>query len=201
MKKVGIMGGTFNPIHIGHLIIAERAREQLELDEVLFMPCGVPYKKNKEYVLPKDIRTQMTKLAIEDNPFFNLSTIEVDKEGITYTYETLEQLRKDNVNAEYYFIMGADSLMAIEYWKEPEKIFASCHIPAAVRDGKTISEIEAQAAYLKDKYGADIIPLDIDNISISSSMIRNMIKECRSIRYFVPEPVYDYIIKNKLYKQ
>lgn len=200
MKKTGIMGGTFNPIHMGHLIIAEKAREQFHLDEVLFMPCGTPYTKNSDDILPKDIRTEMTRLAIEDNPFFDISTIEVDKEGSTYTYETLEQLRSDNPNTEYYFILGADSLWKIEGWREPEKIFANCHILAAVRDGKSASEMETQAAYLKDKFGASIFLLNSSNIEISSTMIRDMVKEGSSIRYFVPEAVYDYIIKNKLYR-
>lgn len=194
------MGGTFNPIHIGHLIIAEKAREQLHLDDVLFMPSGTPYMKNEEDVLPKDIRAEMTRLAIEDNPFFDISTIEVDKEGKTYTYETLEQLRNYNESTEYYFIMGADSLWNIEDWKEPQKIFANCHVLAAVRENRSSTEMEEQAAYLKDKYNASIFLLKCSNIEISSTMIRNMIREGESIRYLVPEAVYDYIIKNKLYK-
>lgn len=200
MKKTGIMGGTFNPIHMGHLIIAEKAREQFHLDEVLFMPCGIPYTKNEDDVLPKDIRAEMTRLAIEDNPFFDISTIEVDKDGSTYTYETLEQLRSDNPNTEYYFIIGADSLWKIEGWREPEKIFANCHLLAAVRDGKSAVEMETQASYLKDKFGASIFLLNSSNIEISSTMIRTLVKEGSSIRYFVPEAVYDYIIKNKLYR-
>lgn len=200
MRKVGIMGGTFNPIHMGHLFIAERAREQFHLDEVIFMPSGTPYMKNEKDVLPKDIRVEMTKLAIEDNPFFDISTIEVDRERVTYTYETLEQLISNNESTEYYFIMGADSLWNIEDWKEPQKIFANCHILAAVRNNRPITEMEEQAAYLKDKYNASIFLLKCSNIEISSTMIRNMVKEGESIRYLVPETVYDYIIKNKLYK-
>lgn len=200
MKKTGIMGGTFNPIHMGHLIIAEKAREQFHLDEVLFMPCGMSYTKNEKDILPKDIRAEMTRLAIEDNPFFDISTIEIEKEGSTYTYETLEQLRGNNPNTEYYFIVGADSLWKIEGWREPEKIFANCHILAAVRDGKSAAEMEAQAAYLKDKFGASIFLLNSSNIEISSTMVRDMVKDGSSIRYFVPEAVYDYIIKNKLYR-
>lgn len=200
MKKVGIMGGTFNPVHMGHLIIAEKAREQLQLDEVLFMPCGMPYTKSGKDMLTKDIRAEMTRLAIEDNPFFKLSTIEIDKNGSTYTYETLEQLREENPGTEYYFILGADSLWKIEDWREPEKIFSNSIIVAALRDGKSVTEMEAQAAYLKDKFRADIFLLKSSNIEISSTMIREMVKDGSSIRYYVPETVHDYIIKNKLYK-
>lgn len=200
MRNVGIMGGTFNPIHMGHLIIAEKAREQFHLDEVLFMPSGMPYMKNEKDVLPKNIRTEMTRLAIEDNPFFDISTLEVDKEGITYTYETLEQLRSYNESTEYYFIMGADSLWKLEDWKEPQKIFANCHVLAAGRENRSLTELEEQVAHLKDKYNASIFLLESSNIEISSTMIRNMVREGESIRYLVPEAVYDYIIKNKLYK-
>ncbi len=200
MRKVGIMGGTFDPVHIGHLIIAEKAREQFHLDEVLFMPSGTPYMKNVDEVLPGPIRSEMTRLAIEENPLFSVSTIEVEKEGSTYTYETLETLHDKNPNTEYYFILGADSLFAMENWKNPEKIFADCHILAALRNDKNTEEMEAQAAYLKEKFNADISLIKTGNIEISSSMIRDLVKEGHSIRYLVPDTVYDYIIKNKLYK-
>lgn len=194
------MGGTFNPIHMGHLIIAEKAREQFDLDEVVFMPSGTPYMKNSQEILPADMRVEMTRLAIEENPFFDLSVIEVEKEGSTYTYETLEYLRDKNPGSEYYFILGADSLWAIEDWKEPERIFANCHILAAVRGDKSTQDMEAQIASLKDRFGADIFLLQTGHMEISSSMIRDMIREGRSIRYLVPDAVYDYIIRNKLYK-
>lgn len=200
MRKVGIMGGTFDPIHIGHLIIAEKAREQFHLDEVLFIPSGTPYMKNVDEVLPGPIRTEMTSLAIEENPLFSISTIEIEKEGSTYTYETLETLHDKNPNTEYYFILGADSLFAMEHWKNPEKIFADCHILAAVRNDKNAEEMETQAAYLKEKFNADISMIKTGHIEISSSMIRELVKDGHSIRYLVPDAVYDYIIKNKLYK-
>lgn len=200
MQKIGIMGGTFDPVHIGHLIIAEKAREQFHLDEVLFMPSGTPYMKDIQKVLPGDIRAEMTRLAIEENPFFSISTMEIEKEGSTYTYETLESLHEKNPNTEYFFILGADSLFAIENWKNPEKIFAGCHILAAVRNGRNVEEMEAQAAYLKEKFDADIILIESGHIEVSSSMIRKLVRDGHSIRYLVPDAVYDYIIKNKLYK-
>lgn len=200
MRKVGIMGGTFNPIHIGHLIIAEKAREQFHLDEVLFMPSGTPYMKDMQEVLPGHIRAEMTKLAVEENPFFSVSTIEIEKEGSTYTYETLETLHEKNPNAEYFFILGADSLWSIENWKNPERIFAGCHILAALRDGRAKEEMEAQAAHLRTDCQAAVSLIETSHIEISSSMIRDLIRNGHSIRYLVPDAVYDYIIKNKLYK-
>lgn len=200
MRRVGIMGGTFDPVHIGHLIIAEKAREQFHLEEVLFMPNGVPYMKSNKKVLPAEIRTEMTKLAIADNPFFSISTIETEKEGSTYTYETLLELHKQNPNTEYFFILGADSLWTIKDWKNPEKIFHNCHILAALRNDKSVKEMEEQISYLKNTFGADISLLQTGNVDISSSMIRGLVQNGHSIRYLVPESVCDYIIKNKLYR-
>ena len=149
MKKIGIMGGTFNPIHMGHLIIAEKAREQSGLDKVLFMPSGIPYMKDSRQVLPGKVRAQMTELAIRSNPFFDISTMEVEREGRTYTYETLETLRAQNPDTKYYFILGADSLWKIEEWRYPERIFAACHILAAVREEKTTEDMKEQIHYLE----------------------------------------------------
>lgn len=201
MKKTGIMGGTFNPIHFGHLVIAEKAREQFGLDEVLFMPSGMPYMKDCREVLPGQTRIRMTELAIHSNPYFSVSTMEVDREGRTYTYETLECLCRQHPDTEYYFILGADSLWNIETWKHPERIFVVSHILAAVRENKSMKEMEKQALYLKEKFGARIELLQTGQLEISSSMIRNMCREEKSVRYLVPETVYDYIIQNKLYRK
>lgn len=200
LKKVGIMGGTFNPVHIGHLIIAEKAREQFKLDKVLFMPCGTPYMKDRSELLSADIRAEMVSLAISSNPFFELSVIEIEKKGSTYTYETLEYLRSENPDTEYYFILGADSLWTIADWREPEKIFKNCRILAAIRDDKSTKDMEEQIELLNNKFGADIFLLHTGHVEISSSSIRNSVLNDESIRYLVPEIVYNYIIENKLYK-
>lgn len=201
MRNIGIMGGTFNPIHMGHLIIAEKAREQFCLDEVIFLPSGIPYMKNEKEVLAGHIRTEMTRLAIDDNPFFKVSTIEIEKAGPTYTYETLLTLRDNNPNTNFYFIMGADSLWSIGKWKNPDQVFANCHVLAAVRGGRSMTELEIQAGHLTHRFGAEISLLQTSHIEISSSMIRRLVKEGKSIRYLVPETVYDYIIIHKLYKE
>ena len=124
MKKTGIMGGTFNPVHNGHLTLARQALRQFTLDDVLFMPCGVPYMKAGQKVEDGQIRAEMTSLAIQDEPCFILSTMELERQGNTYTYQTLERLKAENPETEYYFIVGADSLFHMAEWVCPENIFA-----------------------------------------------------------------------------
>lgn len=198
-KRTGIMGGTFNPIHIGHLLLAETAKEELGLNEVLFIPSGCSYMKEETDVADKRMRLDMTRIAIEDNPFFRLSAIEVEREGNTYTYETLLLLRKEKPDTEFYFIVGADSLFHIENWREPQTIFGSCTILAAIRDDKGRQELTEQIEYLTKKYGACILPLPMKEIPISSTDIRSRRKEMRSIRYLVPDKVIAYMDENRLY--
>lgn len=199
-KKIGIMGGTFNPIHLGHLLLAEEAKIQADLDEILFMPSGCSYMKEESSILPAEKRLEMTALAIEDNPSFSLSKLETEREGATYTFETLSFLRKQNPQNEYYFIMGADNLFSIENWKNPGHIFANCVLIAAVRGDKELPQVEEQAKSLVKKFGAKVILLSERMIDISSTEIRERIKRGLSVRYMMPEKVLAYIEKNKLYR-
>ena len=199
-KKVGIMGGTFNPIHLGHLIIAEEAFEAYNLDEVLFVPSGISYMKDPLEVLDAKKRVHMTGLAIEDNPHFALSTIEIDRDGNSYSYETLETLRKQNPNTEYYFLVGADTLFALETWKHPEILLPSCTILVAVRNGVPMEKMQEQASYLEKKFGGSIKLLTTPNIEISSTDIRKRLAENRNVKYFLPDSVLDFINKYDLYK-
>jgi len=199
-KRVGIMGGTFNPIHIGHLIIAEAAYEAYNLDEVLFVPSGVSYMKDQSEILDAKKRVHMTGLAIENNPHFALSTIEIDRDGNSYSYETLETLRKQNPNTEYYFLVGSDTLFALETWKHPEILLPSCTILVAVRDGVPMEKMEEHAKYLEEKFGGSIKLLPTPNIEISATDIRNRIAQNRNVKYFVPDAVLDFINKYDLYK-
>lgn len=200
-KKTGIMGGTFNPIHLGHLALAKKALEQFALNEIMFLPSGVPYMKNLEEVLPARIRCEMTRLAIEDIPSFTLSLLEIHKNKNTYTCETLRDLRDADAAARYYFILGADSLWAIEQWKHPQEIFDNCHILAAVRDDKSQSDMKKQIAHLQNKFGAKISILETVPMDISSSMIRDRIRDHLSIKGLVPEAVETYIYNHKLYQR
>ncbi len=197
--KIGIMGGTFDPIHNAHLALAEAAYEQLELDYVLFIPACQPPHKNKSGVSSASIRTDMVKLAIESNPHFVFSDIELMRTGKSYTVDTLNELHQMNDNAEYYFIMGADSLFAISSWYKPEEIMQKAIIAAGIRDGKTIDEMNNCIDELKEKYNADIRFLKFPDLDISSTDLRNIRAEGRSIRYLVPEKVNDYLVSKGLY--
>ncbi len=198
-KKTGIMGGTFNPVHIGHLLLAENARETFELDEILFVPSGLSYMKKGMEMADKRMRLEMTRLAITDNPFFALSPVEVEREGNSYTYETLEALRAAEPETMFYLIVGADSLFAMETWKHPEAIFKNCAVLAAVRSGSGCEDLEIQIARLEGKYGTEIRRIPMDEIPVSSTDIRNRIHQGKSIRYMVPGNVIAYIEKHRLY--
>ncbi len=197
-KKVGIMGGTFNPIHIGHMLIAENAYETFGLDEILFVPTGNSYMK--ENVLDKKTRITMTGISIEDNPHFALSTLEVEREGKSYSYETIETLKQKYPENTYYFIVGADSFVSMDTWKHPERIFAGCTVLVASRIGIDDSAIDEKIAEYAFKYGASVNKLPIRCVDISSSELRQRAKEGRSLRYQVHYRVNDYILKNNLYK-
>lgn len=200
-SKVGIMGGTFNPIHNGHLILAEHAREYCRLDEILFMPSGNSYMKDCEHILDGETRISMTALAIEDNPYFVLSAMEVERKGPTYTCETLAELKKLHPETEYYFIVGTDNLFSIETWWKPEEILACCTLIVAARGAKDESAILNKAEDLKEKYNARIILLPERKFDISSTEIREKIKRGESVRYLLPDKVITYIEKNRLYKE
>lgn len=200
MKKTGIMGGTFNPIHNGHLMLGEEAFQQFSLDEVLFMPCGTPYMKAGQEVQPAQIRARMTALAIQDKPYFKLSTMEIEQPGNTYTYQTLERLKKENSDTEYYYIVGADSLFHMTDWRFPERIFFNCRLLAAVRDDKSVDDVEEQIRRLVQEYGAIIHLLKTERMDISSSEIRRRAASGESIENDVPESVRIYIEERRLYR-
>ena len=200
-KKVGIMGGTFDPIHYGHLILAQNALDTFSLDAILFVPSGTPWLKESTKVLSKNKRVSMTGMAIEDNPDFALSTIEIDREGNSYSYETVEELKRMQPKTDFYFIMGADSLLEIERWKHPDRLMAECTLLVAVRDDCDREGLEKQIIYLTDKYQADIRILPANRIDISSTKIRRMIREGKSVRYMLPDQVIRFIQKNHLYRQ
>lgn len=200
-KKVGIMGGTFNPIHNGHLMLADRAMEQFSLDEILFIPCGVPYMKERQSVLPGQVRAEMTGLAIQNKHSYRLSNMEIERQGNTYTYETLERLKEEQPETEFYFILGADSLFNLDNWAKPERIFVNCHILAAVRDDKTTEQMEEQIRVLQDRYGASIFMLRTGYLNVSSSDIRRKVALGESIREDVPEKVAEYIKMHHLYQK
>ncbi len=200
-KKVGIMGGTFDPIHYGHLLLAQNALDTFALDEVMFVPSGTPWLKDSTKVLAKNKRVSMTGMAIEDNCHFALSTIEIDREGNSYSYETVEELKKEQPETEFYFILGADSLLEIEKWKHPDRLMAECSLLVAVRDDCDEEGLKKQIAYLKETYNADIHILPAKRVDISSTEIRNLIADGKSVRYMLPDQVIRFIEKNHLYER
>ncbi|MDO4519597.1 MAG: nicotinate-nucleotide adenylyltransferase [Eubacteriales bacterium] len=199
-RKVGIMGGTFDPIHIGHLILAEQAYQQLDLDTILFMPSGnPPHKTERRGRATDEQRVDMVKLAIADNLHFELSLADMRKNEYSYTYHLLQQLNNENPNTVYYFIIGADSLFSFDTWMEPAKICKECILAVATRDQASISEIREKINDLEHKYNGRFVLLDTPDIEISSHNLRNAAAQQQSIRYFVPDSVEEYIRDHNLY--
>ena len=200
-KKVGIMGGTFDPIHIGHLILAESAYQQFGLDHVLFMPSGnPPHKQHRDGRATNDQRVEMVRLAIETNPHFRLSLEEMHEMGYIYTSHTLQRLKERQPDTEYYFIMGADSMLYFDTWHEPQQICDRCVLVVAVRDHMRQEEMDAKMEELRTVFHADFRKLSTLNIDISSHMLREWIAEGRSCRYYLPDPVIDYIQTGGIYR-
>ncbi len=198
-NRVGIMGGTFNPIHNGHLFLAEQAKEYCLLDEILFIPSGNSYMKEHDKIPSGKIRLSMTALAIEDHSGFSLSAMEVEREGATYTCETLKALKKQHPEIQYYFILGADNLFTVEHWRQAEEIFSDCILVVAARGKKNEDEVACKAEELKDRYQAQIILLPEKRFDISSTEIREKIARGESVKYLIPDKVLSYIKKNQLY--
>lgn len=188
------MGGTFDPIHYGHLVTAEEALEQFELEGVLFVPTGRPWMKEHEVVSPPEDRYLMTVIATASNPLFSVSRVEVDRDGPTYTVETLRSLKAD-LDADLFFVTGADAILEMLQWKEPEELFELAHFIAATRPGYDIAGFEVPA-HAKDAVSVMNIPA----LAISSTDIRSRVQAGGPIRYLVPEGVKSYIEKAGLYR-
>jgi nicotinate-nucleotide adenylyltransferase len=199
-KRVGIMGGTFDPIHYGHLVTAEGVRATFDLDFVIFVPSGNPPHKKDYEVTDNRHRYLMTVLATVTNPYFEVSRIEIDREGYSYTIDTLESLRElFDSDTELYFITGADALLEILTWKKVDKLLGVCRFVAATRPGYEPTELKQKILTLKQAYGHEIYSVEVPAMAISSTDIRNRVRAKKPIKYLVPESVEYYIIKNRLY--
>ncbi|MBQ9549304.1 MAG: nicotinate-nucleotide adenylyltransferase [Lachnospiraceae bacterium] len=201
MKKIGILGGTFNPIHFGHLIIAEQALSEFKLDQVLIMPSGNSYLKKDMKMPEAEVRLLMARLAVSDNPSFSVSDMEIRRGGNTYTADTIEELNSLYPDDALFFITGADALHEMKKWVTPERIFSGCTVITSVRNNEGLSELNKDIDFYKEHYDAKIELLHTTNIDISSSMIRELIKNGRSVRYYVPEAVRRFIYEQHLYEQ
>ncbi len=201
MAKIGIMGGTFDPIHEGHMMLAREAYEKFQLDEIWFLPNGRPPHKEFDSIGSEVAdRLAMVRLAIEGHPEFVLNTYEADRSETSYTYSTMEYFNEIWPDHEFYYIIGADSLFAIETWYYPERIFPTCTLLAAYRDEiDTDEEMMNQINYLNEKYGAKIELLATSEvIHAASSEIRKELHRGEQVSY-IPQAVLEYIYNHGLY--
>jgi nicotinate-nucleotide adenylyltransferase len=195
-RRLGIMGGTFDPIHYGHLVTAEEALHQFDLDRVIFVPTGSPWMKEHEVVSPAEDRYLMTVIATASNPRFRVSRIEVDRDGPTYAVDTLRSLKTElGPDADLFFITGGDAVLEIFQWKEPQELFDLAHFIAATRPGYDIAAFESNAP----NHDPRITVMSIPALAISSTDIRARVAHGQPIRYLVPEGVNSYVQKAGLY--
>lgn len=191
------MGGTFDPIHHGHLVAAEEALWQSRLDVVVFVPTGQPWMKEERKVTPAEHRFLMTVIATSSNPRFTVSRVDIEREGPTYTRDTLRAIQDEyGDEADLFFITGADAVLEIFQWKDPKEILELAHVIAATRPGYDIARFEAEAPTSHP----NISVMDVPALAISSTDIRRRVQEGTSIRYLVPEAVHAYIDKWELYR-
>ncbi len=199
-KKIGLAGGTFDPIHIGHVLMGQWAREAYGLDEVWFLPTGTSYFMGKKQTNDGAVRLKMTELALKGVEGMEACDLEIRREGKTYTWETVSELNTLYPDTEFYFIFGEDCLFSLEKWVHPERILGGCDIIACTRgDGCSREELEERARWLMEKLGGKIHVMDFPALDISSTMIRGRVAEGKSIHLLVPEAVEEYIQKEKLY--
>ncbi len=200
MNRIGIMGGTFDPIHYGHLVLAEEIRTQFKLDKIIFIPAGIPPHKQDIDIAEGKHRYFMTLLATITNPYFKVSKIEIENDEVSYTVNTIMKLRDMyDKDTEIFFITGADALNEMETWRSPQKLFTLCRFIAATRPGVDYEKFKKKIDYLNKKYSSNIIVTAVPALAISSTDIRERIKLGKSIKYILPETVEHYIYKNNLY--
>ena len=202
MGKIGIMGGTFDPNHNGHLMLGEQAYREYQLDEVWFMPSGHPPHKKNQNITDPDLRLAMTKLAIHGKTGLVCSDFEVRRNGNTYTAQTLRLLREAYPQHQFFFIIGADSLYEIEKWYKPDQVLSQAVVLAARREYEDAhASMERQIAYLYTKYNADIRILHCKEMDISSAILRERIANGLSVSEYVPRDVLTYINDQGLYQE
>ena len=200
-RRIGIMGGTFDPIHFGHLLAAQEALVRLSLEQVIFVPTGNSYQKTYRHVTPAEERYMMTFLATLDNSNFSVSRVEIDREEPSHTIDTLREMRYwyTGQNVEFYFITGIDALMTMHTWAEYENIPDLCTIVAANRPGYDYEHYNLEN--LSEKVRSRVLRLEIPLLSISSTEIRHRVAAGENLRYLLPHSVEQYIYKRGLYRK
>ncbi len=197
--NIGVLGGTFDPIHMGHLIVAEEIRGQLDLAEVLFVPAGEPWLKTNNSISSAEHRVQMVRLAIADEPAFKLSTMEIERAGPSYTIDTIAQFNSQmGAGDKLFFILGWDNLMQLPQWREPSRLVQMCSLVAVPRVGYPSPDLNTLEAAIPG-LSQGVILLHTPQIEISSSEIRSRVARGLSIHHLVPEPVEKYIREHNLY--
>ncbi len=198
--KLGIMGGTFDPIHNGHLLIANEAGWRLELDKVVFLPTGDPPHKQDQAITPAACRLEMVRLATHDNPLFEVSTIEIDRKGLSYTAQTLKVLQEEYEDrADLYFIIGVDAAADLLSWNEPDQVVTRAKLVVVDRPGFTLPLAKLQAGLPEIDLNERVIPLHVPLVEIASTEIRHRVAHGNPIRYLLPEEVINYIEREQIY--
>lgn len=198
-NKIGVMGGTFDPIHYGHLLIAQSAAEEFGLDRVIFIPTGKSPHKSSDAVTDPSIRYEMARIAVCDNPLFGISDLESSSAEVSYTYLTLQKIQTIYPDAKLYFIMGEDSLDEFHNWKRPDEICRKATLLVAARND-AVHQAEDKVKKAGSDYAANIHLLSAPYFSVSSREIREHIRKGESVRYMMPELVEGYIRRHALYK-
>ncbi len=193
VQRLGVMGGTFDPIHHGHLVAASEVAALYDLHEVVFVPTGQPWQKTNRAVTPAEDRYLMTVLATASNPQFNVSRVDIDREGMTYTIDTLRELHADRPGVELFFITGADALAQIFEWHSPEELFELAHFVGVTRPGYDLK--------VDDRFPPGAVSLlEVPALTISSSDCRDRVRRGAPIWYLVPDTVVRYVDKRSLYR-
>ncbi len=201
MQRIGIMGGTFDPIHHGHLVAAEEARYQFGLAKVVFIPAGHPPHKVSRKISAASHRLAMTQLAIQSNPFFSISAIEIERPGLSYTIDTVREMKKIYPLADLFFITGADAVLEILSWKHFDELLAQCCFIAAKRPGYRLGKLKTKLPGIGEEQLKRIIIMEVPALAISSTDIRERVQTGRPIKYLLPEAVEKYIVEQGLYQK
>lgn len=199
-RCIGVMGGTFDPIHCGHLVAAEQVIEGFRLDRVIFVPSGFPPHKQGRQVTDAEHRYNMVLLATLDHPRFEASRFEIDRGGLSYTAETILEFRQAlGPDDKIYFITGADAILDVDSWYRVDDLFRACEFIAVTRPGYDLNGLKALEVRLGPEYFGRIHPYSVSGVAISSSEVRARLRQGRSVRYLVPNVVLEYIRKYGLY--